>query len=274
MAFEFNFDNLKTNKLSDSSYNYESRIITGKVNSIKNDPSRRVAFRYPAKEVSPYIAVGFDFMELSLFVPTEEELNSYDSSQESLESDYIIARDQNVLDQVYNNNFEFKYPGVTTSIPTLLASPTIYFKDVLFNVNVTRWKQLNQYDGWYRRPNNPPSYPFIGTPSDLMPGVSDVNVLPPVKTAKGLPKTGKPGDIIIVNNDDFSGGSDQWHAWDDTEKKFTRTFYNKYFSRVMDVRQNERNNALQAKGDVILSLLPFLWSGNYIPSYRINRDIL
>jgi hypothetical protein len=278
MAFEFNFDNLKTDLLSDSRYINENKIIKGKVNSIKNDPTLRIRFRQPFKNLSPYRFTGFDLMYLDSFEPTWEELDSYDSPQASSEQTYMSARDQNLIDQFYNALFVIKYPGITPSIPTPLSSPTIYFKDVVFNVNVTTSKQMTQYDEWYRRPNSP-SYPFIGTPADLMPGVTQINVLPPVRTAKGLPKKGKAGDIIIVNaninNVDFSGGDgDYWHAWDVIENKFTRQFFDKYFSRVLNDMFADTTSIIEVKRKAILSLSPFLWSANYIPSYRIKRDIL
>jgi hypothetical protein len=268
MDFEFNFDNLKAEKLADSGYINENRIITGKINAIKTNPDLRVRFRYPFKYLSSYTSPGFDFMELDSFAPTNEELDLYDSSQVVLEEDYKSDLSQNGLDQVNNNNFEFKYPGVTYSQPTPLASPTIFYKDVVFNVNVTRWKQLNQYDNWYRTTNTGFSS------ADLMPGVFDVNVLPPVKKVNDLPRTGNPGDLIIVNSGDFTGENDKWHAWDVQNNVFSKFFYDKYFERVLKDRQNDRNKAIQAKGNVILALAPFLWSANYIPSYRINRDIL
>jgi len=268
MAFEFNFDNLKAEKLADGGYTIENRIITGKINAIKSNPDLRVRFRYPFKYLSPYVSPGFDFMELDSFAPTNEELDLYDSSQVYLEQTYRSSRDANLKAQNENNNFEFKYPGVTYSQPTPLASPTIFYKDVVFNVNVTRWKQLNQYDNWYRTTNTGFSS------ADLMPGVFDVNVLPPVEKVSDLPRTGNPGDIIIINKGDFTGHNDHWRAWDVQNNVFSKFFYDKYFERVLKDRQNDRNNAIKAKNEVILSLLPFLWSANYIPSYRINRDIL
>jgi hypothetical protein len=268
MAFEFNFDNLKAEKLADSGYINENRITTGKINAIKTNPDLRVRFRYPFKYLSPYVSPGFDFMELDSFAPTEAELDSYNSSQIALEQTYIYSRYLNLKDQNENNIFEFKYPGVTYSQPTPLASPSIYYKDVVFNVNVTRWKQLNQYDNWHRTTNTGFSS------ADLMPGVFDVNVLPPVKKVSDLPRTGNPGDLIIVNSDDFSGGSDRWHAWDVQNNVFSKFFYDKYFERVLNDRQFDRTKAIEAKNEVMLSIVPFIWAANYIPSYRINRDIL
>ena len=268
MALDFNFNNLKTDKLADNSYINENRIITGKINAIKNDPTLRVRFRQPSKYLSPYVVPGFDFMYLDKFVPTSAELDSFDSSQEALETTYRASRDQNLKDQVDNNIFEYKYPGVTYSQPTPLASPTIYYKDVVFNVNVTRWKHLNQYDNWYRTTSTGFSS------ADLMPGVFDVNVLSPTHSVRDLPKTGNPGDIIITNQGDFTGDSDHWHAWDVQKKEFSRFFYDKYFKRVLFDRFSERDKAQKAKNEVILTLLPLLWSANYLPSYRINRDIL
>jgi hypothetical protein len=148
MPLDFNFDNLKTEKLADSGYINENRIIAGKINAIKTNPDLRVRFRYPFKYLSSYVSPGFDFMELDSFAPTNEELDLYDSSQVSLEQTYISSRDANLKAQNENTFFEFRYPGVTYSQPTPLASPTIFYKDVVFNVNVTRWKQLNQYDNW------------------------------------------------------------------------------------------------------------------------------
>lgn len=268
MPLDFNFNNLKTDKLTDNSYINENRIITGKINAIKNDPSLRVRFRQPSKYLSPYVFPGFDFMELDSFAPTESELDSYDSSQSALEITYRASRDQNLKDQVDNNLFEFRYPGVTYSQPTPLASPTIYYKDVVFNVNVTRWKHLNQYDNWYRTTSTGFSS------ADLMPGVFDVNILTPVRRHQDVPQTGNPGDIIITNQGDFTGDSDHWHAWDVQKKEFSRFFYDKYFKRVLVDRFSERDVALKAKAEVMLSIVPFIWAANYIPSYRINRDIL
>jgi hypothetical protein len=268
MTFEFNFDNLKAEKLADSGYINENRIITGKINAIKTNPDLRVRFRYPFKSLSPFVSPGFDFMELDSFAPTEAELDSYTSEQSDLETTYRASRDANLKAQNENNNFEFKYPGVTYSQPTPLASPTIFYKDVVFNVNATSWKQLNQYDNWYRTTNTGFSS------ADLMPGVFDVNVLPPVKKVNDLPRTGNPGDLIIVNSDKFDGSNDNWHAWDVQKNEFSRFFYDKYFERVLKDRQSDRENAAKAKNEVILALAPFLWSANYIPSYRINRDIL
>lgn len=268
MPLDFNFNNLKTDKLADNSYINENRIITGKINAIKNDPSLRVRFRQPSKYLSPYVFPGFDFMELDSFAPTESELDSYDSSQSALETTYRASRNANIKQQGENNFFEFKYPGVTYSQPTPLASPTIYYKDVVFNVNVTRWKNLNQYDNWYRTTNTGFSS------ADLMPGVFDVNILTPVRRHQDVPQTGNPGDIIITNQGDFTGDSDHWHAWDVQKKEFSRFFYDKYFERVLIDRFSETDKALKAKNEVILTLLPLLWSANYVPSYRINRDIL
>ena len=265
---DFNFDDLKTDKLNSGDYTNENRIITGKINAIKNDPSLRVRFRQPSKYLSPYVFPGFDFMELDSFAPTESELDSYDSSQSALETTYRASRNANIKQQGENNFFEFKYPGVTYSQPTPLASPTIYYKDVVFNVNVTRWKNLNQYDNWYRTTSTGFSS------ADLMPGVFDVNVLSPTHSVRDLPKTGNPGDIIITNQGDFTGDSDHWHAWDVQKKEFSRFFYDKYFERVLIDRFSETDKALKAKNEVILTLLPLLWSANYVPSYRINRDIL
>jgi hypothetical protein len=267
MDFEFNFDNLKAEKLADSGYINENRIITGKINAIKTNPDLRVRFRYPFKYLSSYISPGFDFMELDSFAPTNKELDLYDSSQVSLEQTYISSRDANLKAQNENTFFEFRYPGVTYSQPTPLASPTIFYKDVVFNVNVTRWKQLNQYDNWYRTTNTGFSS------ADLMPGVFDVNVLPPVERPQDVPRTGNPGDIIIVN-ERFGVGLDHWRAWDVQKNEFSRFFYDKYFERVLKDRFNDSNQAVKAKNEVMLSILPFLWSANYIPSYRINRDIL
>ena len=268
MALDFNFNNLKTDKLADNSYINENRIITGKINAIKNDPTLRVRFRQPSKYLSPYVFPGFDFMDLDSFAPTSAELDSYDSSQAALEQTYRFSRDLNLKDQNENKGFEFKYPGVTYSQPSPLASPTIYYKDVVFNVNVTRWKHLNQYDNWYRTTSTGFSS------ADLMPGVFDVNVLSPTHSVRDLPKTGNPGDIIITNQGDFTGDSDHWHAWDVQKKEFSRFFYDKYFHRVLNDRFSERDKAIKAKNEVILSLVPLLWSANYLPSYRINRDIL
>ena len=265
---DFNFDDLKTDKLNSGDYTNENRIITGKINAIKNDPSLRVRFRHPFKNLSPYVFPGFDFMELDSFAPTESELDSYDSSQSALETTYRASRNANIKQQGENNFFEFKYPGVTYSQPTPLASPTIYYKDVVFNVNVTRWKNLNQYDNWYRTTNTGFSS------ADLMPGVFDVNILTPVRRHQDVPQTGNPGDIIITNQGDFTGDSDHWHAWDVQKKEFSRLFYDKYFERVLIDRFSETDKALKAKNEVILTLLPLLWSANYVPSYRINRDIL
>ena len=268
MAFEFNFDNLKRDKLDDGGYTNENRITTGKINAIKSNPDLRVRFRHPFKNLSPYVFPGFDFVELDSFAPTESELDSYDSSQISLEQTYISSRDANIREQGENNFFEFRYPGVTYSQPTPLASPTIFYKDVVFNVNVTRWKQLNQYDNWYRTTNTGFSS------ADLMPGVFDVNILPPVSRPQDVPQSGNPGDIIIVNEGDFSGDLDRWRAWDVQKNEFSRFFYDKYFDRVLTDRFNDASKAFRAKNEVMLSIVPFIWAANYIPSYRINRDIL
>jgi hypothetical protein len=107
-----------------------------------------------------------------------------------------------------------------------------------------------------------------------MPGVFDVNVLPPVERPQDVPRTGNPGDIIIVNEGNFSGGLDHWRAWDVQKNEFSRFFYDKYFERVLKDRFNDSNQAGKAKNEVMLSILPFVWAANYIPSYRINRDIL
>jgi hypothetical protein len=272
MAFEFNFDNLKTDKLSDSGYINENRIIKGKVNSIKNDPSLRLRFRQPFKNIGSYLSPGFDFMYLDSFAPTSSDLETYDSSQKSSEETYMSARDQNLNDQFDNALFMSKYPGITPPTTTRLGSPTIYFKDIVFNVNYTASKQMTQYDEWYRKTNTGFSS------ADLMPGVTQINVLPPVKLSRNLPKSGKAGDIIIVNpnidKDDFRGGDDDWYAWDVQTNQFTRQFFSKYFSRVLNDMFEDTRSILEAKKNVILSLSPFLWSANYIPSYRINRDIL
>jgi hypothetical protein len=267
MAFEFNFDNLKTDRLADDSYINENRIITGKINSIKSNPDLRIKFRYPFKNLSPYVLPGFDFMELDSFAPTEAELDSYTSEQSDLETTYRASLDANLKEQYENNIFEYKYPGVTYSQPTPLASPTIFYKDVVFNVNVTRWKQLNQYDNWYRTTNTGFSS------ADLMPGVFDVNVLPPVKKASDLPATGNPGDLIIVTNK-FDESNDNLYAWDVQNNVFSEFFYRKYFERVLKDRFNDSNQAVKAKNEAMLSIIPFVWAANYIPSYRINRDIL
>lgn len=265
---DFNFDNLKTDKLNSGDYTNENRIITGKINAIKNDPSLRVRFRHPFKNLIPFVFPGFDFMELDSFAPTESELDSYDSSQDALESTYRASRDANIKQQGENNFFEFKYPGVTYSQPTPLASPTIFYKDVVFNVNTTSWKQLNQYDNWYKTTDTGFS------PADLMPGVFDVNILPPVRRPQDVPKRGNPGDIIIVNEGDFSGGLDRWRAWDVQNNEFSRFFYDTYFDLVLKERFDDASRASRAKYEVMLSIVPFIWAANYIPSYRINRDIL
>jgi hypothetical protein len=109
-------------------------------------------------------------------------------------------------------------------------------------------------------------WPADMTPAEALPGATTLNL----SVAKTKPVTaGAPGDMVIIYDGPESG---TW-VWDPIANEWSKELYFRFFSGVMsmvpEITWNQKN---QISKYVILEMRPFLFSGLYIPAFKLTTD--
>jgi hypothetical protein len=220
----------------------------------------------------PFPMVGIDFLDDKRLHPTCEEIENYvceslyDKEEEwrAVRNVYNVARNQNLIakyagaadSDLINLSFHEKY----------LTNPdneTIMRKVGFKNVNLKNWRNNSEYPEWFEVVCSGQSL------NDIFPGVEQFVFLPMVNDISEAP-TGIAGDLIqtrdslgrdfywspITNNWELLGVSDC--IGDKIADLFT-TF------------RAQRDAVLKHTNQVALAILPYLYSGFYLPVWHIKK---
>jgi len=247
-------------------------------------------FSCDAEDAAPaYLdARSLDFMDSLNFMPTGNELEllgytgtscNYTSlatmypsvDKDDFRVEYRDYRD-NLFDQI-NDVIDGMYLGFKKSdFPTIDYSfnPTTapitadtFSKGHMRRVKHTWWSKASAYTEW-----NSVSYPTHGVPlSTLLSGVGDLKYLSAVSNTSSLPSTATKGDLICVGTSSSYVG----YAWDPILNSWSTNLYDFIENQILIKRRFQKNNAMSAKRNLMLSLKPMLWSNEYLISENIRN---
>ena len=247
-----------------------------------------------------WVTGGLDFLEDDSFRPTTYQLDYFGSATGSdttgyLDTDFRASRDQFLKDRNELLLRRLLSPTFSINIHSY-PDKTIYQNDVLKTIKTALWSEYlsdindayesfgddddafiktwtttsNLINIWFE-----PSNKTGLKPSDGLPGINRINVLPGVDI-NNIPTTGNPGDIIPVFDGDPSDSSSSlsdWYAWDENRNEFSVEFYYDYFSEIQDIKKERKDANLKALNELTLSIKAFLWAGEYLPSYKVKKDL-
>jgi hypothetical protein len=243
-----------------------------------------------------YVYNGLDFLEDDTYRPTTYQLDYYGSATGSDVDGYADTNFRASRDAFYKSQNELFLrriisPSYSVNIDSF-PDATIYNKVSLKKVKIACWSEylsdisepLYTDDDFIKNWTTPSNLiniwfepsPNTGLkPSDVLPGVNIVNILPGVDE-NNIPITGNPGDVLPVFDIDPLDPSSSflyYYAWDQANNEFNSTFYNDYFEQIQNTKRERGNSISREFSSLILSIQPFLWASEYIPSYRVKKDL-
>jgi hypothetical protein len=223
-----------------------------------------------------------DFMDNLTIMPTGNEIETlnysnnscdYTSSttmfpgvdKEDFRVEYRDYRDNlfdqldDVIDGMYLGFNKYDFPKIDYSFnPTTSVTSDAFYKGNMRRVKHTWWSKASAYTEW-----NSVSYPTHGTPlSTLLSGVGDFKYLSARPNTSSLPSTATKGDLICVGTPTSYVG----YAWDPILNSWSTNLYNFIDAQILTQRRVQKNNAMAAKRNVMLSIKPMLWANEYIIS--------
>lgn len=232
-----------------------------------------VAWYLPINEIyegngEPYLRENGWGAEGTDFETYEELLAAYEEAQRQRQNYY------NFVDKQLGRSTGFTYypvgyptnPSIeiNASIPYSINELTIEeleYKAIAKTYVVDRYTNTAWHLPYWKY-QYPPTDPNA---VDLMPGVTDITWLTQVDSVENLPTSGKFGDVVRVENDvDY--------AWNGTE--FSSSFFDTYIVDANNVRDSIRYTIISGNGaitGIALALKPFVWSGNYLPIYKVSN---
>ena len=284
---------IEVNGLSSSNIQWSSKTI---LQVISNNS---IGVTNSNMKTDYFVTNGLDFLEDDSFRPTTYQLDYFGSATGSdttgyLDTDFRSGRDAVLKDQNELSLRKFLSPSYSVNISSF-PDKTVYHNGPLKRIKTAWWSEYlsdidypfegfgsdddsiiktltlpsNRVNIWFE-----PSLNTGFKPSDVLPGVNRVNVLPGVDV-NNIPTTGNPGDIIPV----FDGDPNEtasvatWYAWDKENNEFNTTFYDDYFGDIETRKRATRDANLKALNEITLSIKAFLWAGEYLPSYRVKKDL-
>ena len=203
---------------------------------------------------------SFDVLLDKVYQPTYEDLDTWVSDGGTSDTTFRAFRDdwhKKNYENILAINFENR--PAYQELPSPVPASTLFYKTNLVIDTPTTYfcKNVNEYEEW-----------SIHAADIALPGVTELRTLPAVSSASDIPLVGLPGDIIYVINDIT------WYAWDPAESEFSISFYLDTISFTHLAMAAQRDAALKAKNELVLSVQPFLWAAKYIPEFRIKKDNL
>ena len=167
-------------------------------------------------------------------------------------------------------------PEETTEMELLESNERVLF--VTSDIYASMWSDerfSNVYNSSYSL--NLTNHPLGTMPSDVLPGITDINWLPGV-LSKGesgldlLPATGNPGDVIRVAG--YAGENaaepQETFAWDPQNSEWSQGFYYRFLADIMTTACAKRDPQLKAKNELMMSMRPAQFAGFYIPAFAIT----
>ena len=119
-------------------------------------------------------------------------------------------------------------------------------------------------------------------PSDVLPGITDIHYLSYINRLSqifgvnysGEPSMiGNPGDIISYEFLENETKQYKNYAWDPQNNEWSAEFFDNFISPVLSRQMDNLISKMKAKNEFLIGLRPFMMAANYLPSFKINRDL-
>jgi len=120
-------------------------------------------------------------------------------------------------------------------------------------------------------------------PSDVLPGITDIHYLSYINRLSqifgvnysGEPSMiGNPGDIISYEFLENETKQYKNYAWDPQNNEWSAEFFDNFISPVLSRQMDNLISKMKAKNEFLIGLRPFMMAANYLPSFKINRDLI
>ena len=112
------------------------------------------------------------------------------------------------------------------------------------------------------------------SPNEALPNLVDVRFLSYVNRKRDFPETGEVGDVIVYRNDDYQNPEQSYYAWDPINEKWSQQVFDLFIQPTYIRQKYFIDSKIKNHKDLCLTLTPFTLVANYLPSFRIKKDLI
>ncbi len=164
----------------------------------------------------------------------------------------------------------------------MLSESKVGFESALTNENyyIDLWNDASLYDkhftsemgssfDWSTTPYLVPT-----SPNEVLPNLVDIRFLSYVNRKRDFPETGEVGDVIVYRNDDYQNPEQSYYAWDPINEKWSQQVFDLFIEPTYVRQRVLIDSKIKNHKDLCLTLTPFTLVANYLPSFRIKKDLI
>ena len=149
-----------------------------------------------------------------------------------------------------------------------------YYIDNIWNDALLYDKHLTMY--LYGSPFDWSTTPYLvpTSPNEALPNLVDIRFLSYVNRKRDFPETGEVGDVIVYRNDDYQNPEQSYYAWDPINEKWSQQVFDLFIEPTYVRQRVLIDSKIKNHKDLCLTLTPFTLVANYLPSFRIKKDLI